>query len=49
MIVALCVGGMVLARNVGEPDLADDFRRSARAEVLRIAGWKFFELLLAAR
>jgi TetR/AcrR family transcriptional regulator, transcriptional repressor for nem operon len=38
-LVALCVGGMVLARNVGDPDLADDFRRSARAEVLRTAGW----------
>jgi hypothetical protein len=29
----------VLARNVGDPSLADDFRRSARAEVLRVAGW----------
>ena len=32
---ALCVGGMVLARNVGDPDLADDLRRAAYAEVLR--------------
>jgi TetR/AcrR family transcriptional repressor of nem operon len=39
-LVALCVGGMVLARNVGDPDLADDFRRSAHAEVLRTTGWK---------
>jgi TetR/AcrR family transcriptional regulator, transcriptional repressor for nem operon len=38
-LVALCVGGMVLARNVGDPDLADDVRRSAHAEVLRAAGW----------
>jgi TetR/AcrR family transcriptional regulator, transcriptional repressor for nem operon len=38
-LVALCVGGMVLARNVGDPGLADDFRRSAYAEVLRTAGW----------
>jgi TetR/AcrR family transcriptional regulator, transcriptional repressor for nem operon len=38
-LVALCVGGMVLARNVGDPRLADDFRRSAHAEVLRTAGW----------
>jgi TetR/AcrR family transcriptional repressor of nem operon len=38
-LVALCVGGMVLARNVRDPDLADDFRRTARAEVLRTAGW----------
>jgi AcrR family transcriptional regulator len=38
-LVALCVGGMVLARNVGDPDLADDFRRAAHAEVLTTAGW----------
>ena len=38
-LVALCVGGMVLARNVGDPDLADDFRRAAQAEVLRTMGW----------
>ena len=38
-LVALCVGGMVVARNVHDPDLADDFRRAARAEVLRTAGW----------
>jgi TetR/AcrR family transcriptional regulator, transcriptional repressor for nem operon len=38
-LVALCVGGMVLARNVGDSGLADDFRRSAYAEVLRTAGW----------
>ena len=38
-LVALCVGGMVLARNVGNPDLADDVRRAAHSEVLRTAGW----------
>jgi TetR/AcrR family transcriptional repressor of nem operon len=38
-LVALCVGGMVLARNVCDVDLADDFRRTAHAEVLRAAGW----------
>src|SRR5262245_50270947 len=38
-LVALCVGGMVLARSVYDPDLADNFRRSAHAEVLRTAGW----------
>lgn len=38
-LVALCVGGMVLARNVGDSGLADDFRRAAHAEVLRVAGW----------
>jgi TetR/AcrR family transcriptional repressor of nem operon len=39
-LVALCVGGMVLARNVGDADLADDFRRAAHAEVLKAAGWR---------
>jgi AcrR family transcriptional regulator len=39
VLVALCVGGMVLARNVCDPDLAADFRRSAHAEVLRTVGW----------
>ena len=38
-LVALCVGGMVLARNVGDSALADDFRRSAHAAVLKTAGW----------
>ena len=38
-LVALCVGGMVLARNVDDPDLADGFRQAAHAEVLRAAGW----------
>jgi len=39
-LVALCVGGMVLARNVCNSDFADNVRRSAHAEVLRTAGWK---------
>jgi len=30
---------MVLARNVSDPDLADDFRRAAHAKVLTTAGW----------
>jgi TetR/AcrR family transcriptional regulator, transcriptional repressor for nem operon len=38
-LVALCVGGMVLARNVRDPALADDFRRAAHAKVLTAAGW----------
>jgi TetR/AcrR family transcriptional repressor of nem operon len=38
-LVALCVGGMVLARNVGDRSLADDFPRTAHAEVLATAGW----------
>jgi TetR/AcrR family transcriptional repressor of nem operon len=39
VLVALCVGGMVLARNVRDPGLADDFRRTAHVEVLKGAGW----------
>ena len=39
-LVALCVGGMVLARSVSDQDLADDFRGAAYAEVLRTAGWR---------
>jgi TetR/AcrR family transcriptional regulator, transcriptional repressor for nem operon len=39
-LVALCVGGMVLARNVCDSNLAENLRRSAHAEVLRTAGWK---------
>jgi TetR/AcrR family transcriptional repressor of nem operon len=38
-LVALCVGGMVLARNVKDPALADDFRRAAHVRVLTTAGW----------
>ena len=38
-LVALCVGGMVVARSVDDPDLADDFRQAAHQEVLRRAGW----------
>jgi TetR/AcrR family transcriptional regulator, transcriptional repressor for nem operon len=38
-LVALCVGGMVLARNVDDAELADDVRQAAHAEVLRAAGW----------
>jgi hypothetical protein len=38
-LVALCVGGMVLARNVRVPNLADDFRRAAHTEVINCAGW----------
>jgi AcrR family transcriptional regulator len=38
-LVALCVGGMVLARGVDDPVLADDFRRAAYRQVLSTAGW----------
>src|SRR5215468_9125511 len=31
-LVALCVGGMVLARSVDDPALADGFRRASRKE-----------------
>jgi TetR/AcrR family transcriptional repressor of nem operon len=40
VLVALCVGGMVLARSVDDPDLGDDFRSAARKHVLRTAGWR---------
>ena len=39
-LIALCVGGMVLARNVGDPGLAAAFHRAAHDEVLTTAGWK---------
>src|SRR5262249_7467749 len=38
-LVALCVGGMVLARNVRDADLGDEFRRAAHAEVMTTTGW----------
>ena len=38
-LVALCVGGMVLARGVDDPALADHVRRAAHKQVLRTAGW----------
>lgn len=39
VLVALCVGGMVLARSVDDPDLGDHFRSAARKHVLKTAGW----------
>jgi AcrR family transcriptional regulator len=39
VLVALCVGGMVLARGVDCPVLADDIRGAAYRQALRIAGW----------
>jgi TetR/AcrR family transcriptional regulator, transcriptional repressor for nem operon len=38
-LLALCVGGMVLARGVDDPGLADDFRNAAHRQALRTAGW----------
>jgi len=38
-LLALCVGGMVLARCVDDPQLANDFRLAAHKQALRTAGW----------
>lgn len=38
-LLALCVGGMVLARGVDDPGLADDFRNAAHKQALMTAGW----------
>jgi TetR/AcrR family transcriptional repressor of nem operon len=38
-LLALCVGGMVLARGVDDPALADDIRNAAYEQALRTAGW----------
>jgi len=38
-LVALCVGGMVLARAIDDAALAKDLRKAARAHVLAASGW----------
>jgi len=38
-LLALCVGGMVLARGVDDPGLADAFRNAAHKHALRTGGW----------
>jgi TetR/AcrR family transcriptional repressor of nem operon len=38
-IVALCVGGVVAAKCMDDPTLADDLRRAAHRQALRTAGW----------
>ena len=38
-LLALCVGGMVLARGVDDPGLADAFRDAAHKHALGIGGW----------
>src|SRR5262245_22383924 len=38
-LVALCVGGMVLARAIDDTALAKDLREAARAHVLAASGW----------
>jgi TetR/AcrR family transcriptional regulator, transcriptional repressor for nem operon len=37
--VALCVGGMVLARAIDDAALARDLREAARTHVLAASGW----------
>jgi TetR/AcrR family transcriptional regulator, transcriptional repressor for nem operon len=39
VLAALCVGGMVLARGVNGPMLADDIRGAAYRQALSVAGW----------
>jgi TetR/AcrR family transcriptional regulator, transcriptional repressor for nem operon len=43
-IVALCVGGVVAAKCVDDPRLADELRRAAHRQALRIAGWSSVRL-----
>jgi AcrR family transcriptional regulator len=40
ILVALCVGGMVLARGLDSPALADEIRNAVRGHVLATAGWR---------
>jgi AcrR family transcriptional regulator len=39
-LVATLVGGMVLARSVGDDDLADEIRETTRRQVYGTLGWK---------
>ena len=39
-LVSLCVGAMVVARAVDDPDLANAFREAARKHVLASTGWR---------
>jgi AcrR family transcriptional regulator len=38
-LVALCVGGIVAAKCMDDPVLADELRRAAHRQALRTAGW----------
>lgn len=38
-IASLCIGGMILARTMGERTLADDLRRACTAVALGLGGW----------
>ena len=40
VLVALCVGGMVLARGMDDQALADDFRSAAHKHIRMITGWR---------
>jgi TetR/AcrR family transcriptional regulator, transcriptional repressor for nem operon len=40
VLIALCVGGMVLARGLDNEDLADDIRKAAHKHALKTAGWR---------
>jgi hypothetical protein len=39
VLVALCVGGMVLARGLDDADLGSDFLNVSRRHALRAMGW----------
>jgi len=39
-VAALCIGGIVAARSVDDPALADDLRRAAHRFALRTGGWR---------
>jgi hypothetical protein len=38
-VVALCVGGMVLARAVDDDATADELRNASRTYAMALAGW----------
>jgi TetR/AcrR family transcriptional repressor of nem operon len=38
-LVALCIGGIVAPKCLDDPSLADDLRRAAHRQALRIGGW----------
>ena len=38
-LATLCIGGVVAAKCVDDPALADDLRRAAHRQALRIGGW----------
>jgi TetR/AcrR family transcriptional regulator, transcriptional repressor for nem operon len=38
-LVALCIGGMVLARAVDDDRFSDELREAARRQVLASSGW----------